>query len=99
MGNKLYVGGLPYSVTGGRLQELFSAHGTVKSANVIAWAASVSELASLVIFRLPPVFFLSLFRFFLFLPVRNHIYVVDQNGVFPGAHRDSISFVDRPGGG
>jgi len=36
MGNKLYVGGLPYSVTGGRLQELFSAHGTVESANVIS---------------------------------------------------------------
>ncbi|HEX9143354.1 MAG TPA: hypothetical protein VGA09_03715, partial [Candidatus Binatia bacterium] len=34
MGNKLYVGGLPYSVTGGRLQEIFSAHGTVESANV-----------------------------------------------------------------
>jgi RNA recognition motif-containing protein len=36
MGNKLYVGGLPYSVTGGRLQEIFSAHGTVESANVIS---------------------------------------------------------------
>ena len=36
MGTKLYVGGLPYSVTEGRLQELFSAHGTVESANVIA---------------------------------------------------------------
>jgi RNA recognition motif-containing protein len=36
MGSKLYVGGLPYSVTGGRLEELFSAHGTVKSANVIS---------------------------------------------------------------
>lgn len=36
MGSKLYVGGLPYSVTGGRLQELFSAHGTVESANVIS---------------------------------------------------------------
>jgi RNA recognition motif-containing protein len=36
MGSKLYVGGLPYSVTEGRLQELFSAHGTVESANVIA---------------------------------------------------------------
>jgi RNA recognition motif-containing protein len=32
----LYVGGLPYSVTEGRLQELFSAHGTVESAKVIA---------------------------------------------------------------
>ena len=29
MGSKLYVGGLPYS-------ELFSAHGTVESANVIS---------------------------------------------------------------
>ena len=36
MGTKLYVGGLPYSVTEGRLQELFSAHGTVESANVIS---------------------------------------------------------------
>jgi RNA recognition motif-containing protein len=36
MGTKLYVGGLPYSVTGGRLEELFSAHGTVQSANVIS---------------------------------------------------------------
>jgi RNA recognition motif-containing protein len=36
MNNKLYVGGLPYSVTDGKLQELFSAHGTVESARVIA---------------------------------------------------------------
>ena len=36
MGNKLYVGGLPYSATEGQLQEIFSAHGTVESANVIA---------------------------------------------------------------
>ena len=36
MGSKLYVGGLPYSVTEARLQELFSAHGTVESANVIS---------------------------------------------------------------
>lgn len=36
MGSKLYVGGLPYSVTGERLQEIFSAHGTVESANVIS---------------------------------------------------------------
>jgi RNA recognition motif-containing protein len=36
MGTKLYVGGLPYSVTDGRLQEVFAAHGTVESANVIA---------------------------------------------------------------
>ena len=35
MGNKLYVGGLPYSVTEGRLQEMFAAHGTVESAKVI----------------------------------------------------------------
>ena len=33
--NKLYVGGLPYEVTNDRLQELFSAHGTVESASVI----------------------------------------------------------------
>jgi RNA recognition motif-containing protein len=36
MGNKLYVGGLPYSVTEGQLQEIFEAHGTVESARVIA---------------------------------------------------------------
>ncbi len=33
--NKLYVGGLPYEITDDRLQELFSAHGTVESARVI----------------------------------------------------------------
>ena len=36
MGSKLYVGGLPYSVTGDRLHEIFSEHGTVESANVIS---------------------------------------------------------------
>jgi RNA recognition motif-containing protein len=36
MGQKLYVGGLPYSVTEEQLQELFSAHGTVESARVIS---------------------------------------------------------------
>lgn len=35
MSNKLYVGGLPYSVTEGQLQEIFQAHGTVASARVI----------------------------------------------------------------
>ena len=33
--NKLYVGGLPYSVTDETLEDLFSAHGTVESARVI----------------------------------------------------------------
>ena len=33
--NKLYVGGLPYSVTDEKLEDLFSAHGTVESARVI----------------------------------------------------------------
>jgi RNA recognition motif-containing protein len=33
--NKLYVGGLPYSVSDGQLSELFSVHGTVDSARVI----------------------------------------------------------------
>lgn len=36
MGSKLYVGGLPYSVTSDRLQEIFSEHGTVESASVIS---------------------------------------------------------------
>ena len=34
--NKLYIGGLPYSVTEGQLQEIFAAQGTVESARVIA---------------------------------------------------------------
>ena len=33
--NKLYVGGLPSSVTDAKLQEIFSPHGTVESARVI----------------------------------------------------------------
>jgi RNA recognition motif-containing protein len=36
MGNKLYVGGLPYSVTEGQLEEIFAAHGSVESARVIS---------------------------------------------------------------
>ena len=36
MSNKIYVGGLLYSVTDGQLQEVFSAHGTVESARVIS---------------------------------------------------------------
>jgi RNA recognition motif-containing protein len=36
MNNKLYVGGLPYSVTEGKLEEVFAAHGAVESARVIA---------------------------------------------------------------
>ena len=35
MNKKLYVGGLPFSVTDAQLEELFSAHGTVESAKVI----------------------------------------------------------------
>jgi len=34
-GKKIYVGGLPYSVSDGQLEELFSAHGSVESARVI----------------------------------------------------------------
>jgi len=36
MGNKLYVGGLPYSVTEGRLEEIFAEYGSVASARVIS---------------------------------------------------------------
>jgi RNA recognition motif-containing protein len=35
MNKKLYVGGLPYSVTDEQLQQLFASHGTVESAKVI----------------------------------------------------------------
>ena len=36
VGNKLYVGGLPYTTTDQQLQELFAQHGTVSSAKVIS---------------------------------------------------------------
>src|SRR5437764_6919909 len=35
MGRKLYVGNLPFGVTDDQLSEMFSAHGTVQSAQVI----------------------------------------------------------------
>jgi RNA recognition motif-containing protein len=35
MGSKLYVGNLTYDVTNTELQELFAAHGTVRSAEVV----------------------------------------------------------------
>lgn len=35
MAKKLYVGNLTYGVTDGELQEMFAAHGTVQSAQVI----------------------------------------------------------------
>lgn len=35
MSKKLYVGNLPYTVTDDDLEQLFSGHGTVESANVI----------------------------------------------------------------
>jgi cold-inducible RNA-binding protein len=35
MGKKLYVGNLPYSVSDSDLQQMFGAHGTVQSAQVI----------------------------------------------------------------
>ena len=35
MAMKLYVGNLPYSMTDGDLQDLFSAHGTVQSVQII----------------------------------------------------------------
>ena len=34
-GSKLYVGNLKYSITNDQLKELFSAHGEVKSVNII----------------------------------------------------------------
>lgn len=36
MSSKLYVGGLPYSVTEGQLEEFFPKHGSVLSAHVIS---------------------------------------------------------------
>ena len=36
MSNKIYVGGLPYSVTNDRLQEIFAEYGAVESASVIS---------------------------------------------------------------
>ena len=36
MGSKLYVGNLSYNVTGSDLQEMFTPHGSVQSAEVIA---------------------------------------------------------------
>jgi RNA recognition motif-containing protein len=35
MGNKIYVGGLPYATTDQQLEQIFTAHGTVQSARVI----------------------------------------------------------------
>ena len=36
MGSKLYVGNLSYETTSSELEQLFSSHGTVRSAEVIA---------------------------------------------------------------
>ena len=36
MGSKLYVGNLSYNVTGSQLQEIFSPHGAIQSAEIIA---------------------------------------------------------------
>jgi RNA recognition motif-containing protein len=36
MGSKLYVGNLSYNVTGSELEQLFSPHGAVQSAEIIA---------------------------------------------------------------
>jgi RNA recognition motif-containing protein len=35
VGNRLYVGNLPYGINDGSLEQLFAAHGTVRSAKVI----------------------------------------------------------------
>lgn len=40
MGKRLYVGNLPYSVSSSDLQQMFEAHGTVNSAEVINDRAS-----------------------------------------------------------
>ena len=51
MGKKLYVGNLSYSVDSSELQQMFGAHGTVQSAEVIsdratfAWICDVYVLA------------------------------------------------------
>ena len=57
------------------------------------------ELARVFVLRLPPIFFLPLFRFLLPLLVGNHVHVLNQNAVSAGAHRDPIGLVDRPCGG
>ena len=36
MGKKLYVGNLPYGLSSSELEQMFSAHGTVESAEVIS---------------------------------------------------------------
>jgi cold-inducible RNA-binding protein len=36
MGTRLYVGNLPYTVSSSELEQMFSAHGTVQSAEVVA---------------------------------------------------------------
>ena len=36
MSTKLYVGGLPYSVTEGKLEQIFAEYGSVQSARVIS---------------------------------------------------------------
>ena len=36
MGTRLYVGNLPYSVSSSELEQMFSPHGTVQSAEVVA---------------------------------------------------------------
>ena len=41
--NKLYVGGLPYTVAEDQLQALFSEHGTVESAKVISAHGTVES--------------------------------------------------------
>src|SRR3954468_21048531 len=36
MGTRLYVGNLPYTVSSSELEQMFTAHGTVQSAEVVA---------------------------------------------------------------
>ena len=50
MNKKLYVGGLPYSVTDDQLKTLFESHGTVESA-MLSWTDIPTALEVSVLLR------------------------------------------------